>query len=142
MERLSPKHERGTGKEVKQLGTTRQIGKLDELMDGALTERFNYEMERVLQNVFDVNTNPKAKRQIQIIIDIAPNERRDAAEFKVDVKSKLAPPIAVAQTVMIYRDDYGNVTATEITNQVAGQMDMEGNVNIPKVVSFDTAGTN
>lgn len=124
------------------MGTTRQIGKLDELMDGALTERFNYEMERVLQNVFDVNTNPKAKRQIQIIIDIAPNERRDAAEFKVDVKSKLAPPMAVAQTVMIYRDDYGNVTATEITNQVAGQIDMEGNVNIPKVVSFDTAGAN
>ena len=142
MEGPSPRRERGTGKEVKQLGTTRQIGKLDELMDGALTERFNYEMERVLQNVFDVNTNPKAKRQIQIIIDIAPNERRDAAEFKVDVKSKLAPPMAVAQTVMIYRDDYGNVTATEITNQVAGQMDMEGNVNIPKVVSFDTAGAN
>lgn len=26
----------------------RQIKKLDELMDGALTERFNYEMDRVL----------------------------------------------------------------------------------------------
>lgn len=27
------------------MAQTRQIGKLDELMDGALTERFNYEME-------------------------------------------------------------------------------------------------
>lgn len=44
------------------MAQVRQIGKLDELMDGALTERFNYEMERVLQNVFDPNTNPKAKR--------------------------------------------------------------------------------
>jgi|LSQX01.3.fsa_nt_gb hypothetical protein len=33
--------------------TQREIRRLDELMDGALTERFNYEMERVLQNVFD-----------------------------------------------------------------------------------------
>ena len=120
------------------MGQARQIKKLDELMDGALTERFNYEMDRVLQNVFDLNTNPKAKRQIQIVIDIAPNERRDAAEFKVDVKSKLAPPMAVAQTVMIYQDDNGNVTATEITNQIPGQVDIDGNINIPKVVSFDS----
>lgn len=119
---------------------SRQIKKLDELMDGALTERFNTEMERVLQNVFDVNTNPKQKRQIQIVIDIQPNERRDAAEFKVDVKTKLAPPMAVAQTVMIYQDDYGNVTATEITNQVPGQIDMDGRENIPKVVSFEKSG--
>lgn len=121
------------------MGQTRQIKKLDELMDGALTERFNYEMERVLQNVFDMNANPRAKRQIQIVIDITPNERRDAAEFKVDVKSKLAPPMAVAQTVMIYQDDDGNVTATEISSQVPGQIDMDGHVNIPKVVSFDAA---
>lgn len=115
----------------------REIRRLDELMDGALTERFNYEMERVLQNVFDPNTNPKAKRQIQIVIDITPNERRDAAEFKVDVKSKVAPPIAVAQTVMLYQDDDGNVTATELTGQLPGQVDMDGNVNIPKVVQFE-----
>lgn len=116
----------------------REIGKLDELMDGALTERFNYEMRRVLRNVFDPNTNPKAKRQIQIVIDITPNDRRDAAEFKVDVKSKTAPPMAVEQTVMLYQDDDGNVTATELTSQLPGQVDMDGNVNIPKVVKFDS----
>lgn len=108
-------------------------------MDGALTERFNYEMDRVLQNVFDLNADPKKKRQIQIVIEITPNERRDAAEFKVDVKSKLAQPMPVAQTVMLYQDDDGNVTATEITNQIPGQMDMDGGVNIPKVVLFDAS---
>ena len=115
----------------------RQIKKLDELMDGILTERFNYEMDRVLQNVFDVNTNPKCKRQISIVINIVPNERRDAADFKVDVKSKLAPLSPVAQTVMLYQDDSGNVTATELTSQVPGQIDIDGQVNIPKVVSFE-----
>lgn len=118
------------------MAQTRQIKKLDELMDGALTERFNYEMERVLNNVFDPNTNPKAKRQIQIVIDIVPNERRDAAEFKIDVKSKTAPPVAVAQTVFLAMDDHGNVTATEMTNQVPGQIDMNGEVSIPRVIEF------
>ena len=115
----------------------RQIKQLDELMDGALTERFNAEMERVLNNVFDPNTNPKAKRQIQIVIDIAPNERRDAAEFKVDVKSKIAPPVAIAQTVFLHMDDEGNVTATEMTKEVPGQIGMDGSVQaLPSVIEF------
>lgn len=123
------------------MGQRRQIKKLDELMDGALTERFNYEMERVLQNVFDINTKAKSKRQIQIVVDITPNERRDAADFRVDVRSKLAPVEPVAQTVMIYQDDDGNVTATELTSQVPGQIDMDGKTVIPKVVEFER-GTN
>ena len=115
----------------------RQIKQLDELMDGALTERFNMEMERVLGNVFDPNTNPKAKRQIQIVIDIAPNERRDAAEFKVDVKSKIAPPVAIAQTVFLHMDDEGNVTATEMTKEVPGQIGIDGSVQaLPSVIEF------
>ncbi len=124
------------------MSNQRQIKKLDELMDGALTERFNYEMDRVLQNVFDPNTNAKQKRQIQIVIDISANERRDAAEFKVDVKSKLAPPVPVTQTVFLAMDDSGNVTATEITNQVPGQVSIEGEVVLPKVLEFkNSTGT-
>ena len=121
------------------MAQARQIKKVDELMDGALTERFNYEMERVLNNVFDPNTSPKAKRQIQIVIDIMPNERRDAAEFKVDVKSKTAPPVAVTQTVFLAMDDNGNVTATEMTNQVPGQINMDGEGSIPRIIEFAKA---
>lgn len=115
---------------------TRKIKNLDDLMDGALTERFNYELDRVLNNVYDPNTSPCKKRRIQIVVDITPNERRDAAEFKVDVKSTLAPPIPVAQTVFISMDDKGNVTATEMTNQLPGQIDLEGDVSIPRVIEF------
>jgi len=115
----------------------RQIRQLDELMDGALTERFNREMERVLANVFDPNTNPKAKRQIQIIIDVAPNERRDAAVLRVDVKTKTAPPVAIEQTVFLHMDDAGNVTASEITREVPGQIGMDGSEQpIPSVIEF------
>lgn len=115
----------------------RQIKQLDELMDGALTERFNREMDRVLQNVFDQNTDPKAKRQIQIIIEITPNKTRDVAEFKVDLKTKTAPPIPLTQMCFLYQNDAGDVTAAEVTKEVPGQMDMDGGEQpLPRVVEF------
>ncbi len=121
----------------------RQIRQLDELMDGALTERFNRELDRVLQNVFDPNTDPKAKRQIQIIIEITPNETRDVAKFKVDLKTKIAPPIPMTQMCFLYQNDAGEVTAAEVTREIPGQLDMEGREQpMPRVVEFGKSNTN
>ena len=116
------------------------ITQLDDIMDGAITERFNQEMTRVLRNVFDPNTEAKAKRQIQIIIDVKPNDRRDMAEFRVDVKTKTCPPRPLAQPVFIRMDDDGNVVATEVTREVPGQIDMGGGVQaMPRVLEFGEA---
>lgn len=127
------------------MSNTREIKKLDDLMDGALTERFNSALEAVLENAFDPNTNAKAKRRITMTVDVIPNERRDAAEFVTQVTPKFAPPVPIAQTVLISRNDQGVVTAMEHTNQLPGQIDIEGTENIPNVVSFgkkDEGGTN
>ena len=119
------------------MANQRQIRNLDELMDGGLTERFNAELRRVLENVFDPNTDHKKKRTITIGISIVPNEKRDAAEFKVEVKSTIAPPAPSAQTGFLSRDEQtGAVTATEMTNQTPGQMKMDGTSVIPKVIDF------
>ena len=121
----------------------REIRQLDELMNGALTERFNREMERVLENVFDLNTKAKVKRQIIITVDIVPNDRRDAATFRVDVRSKLAPPEAIDQTVLLDIHADGSVTATEVTREVPGQIDMDGNEQpLPNVLEFGGTKTN
>ena len=55
------------------MANQRQIRNLDELMDGGLTERFNAELRRVLENVFDPNTDHKKKRTITIGISIVPS---------------------------------------------------------------------
>ena len=118
----------------------RQIKRLDELMDGALTERFNRELNRVLQNVFDPNTKPDAKREIAVKISVVPNEQRDAAIFSLAVTSKLAPAVNIAQTVFLDMDDDGRITATERVSQTPGQIDMEGNESpMPRVIRFDEA---
>ena len=115
----------------------RQIKNLDELMDGAMTERFQQHWDKVMQNVFDPNTDPKAKRQITVVIDITPNERRDAAEYSIDFKTKMAPMRKLAQTIFLHMDDHGKVTATEVTQQIPGQISMDGSEQaIPKVIEF------
>jgi hypothetical protein len=115
---------------------TRNIKKLDDLMDGALTERFNRGFDEVLRNVFDHNTDPEKKRKIVLTVTIQPNKDRTSASFMTDIKTVTAPPVTLSQMVLIARDDEGNVVAQEITNQVSGQIGIDGSVTIPKVLKF------
>lgn len=117
--------------------TERPIKSLSDLMDGGLEERFNQELTKVWQNVYDPNTNPTAARKVVMEVKIVPNERRDSVQFHVNVSSKLAPHVALTQTVMLSLGADGTITATERTEQVPGQLDMEGNeAPLPSTISF------
>lgn len=115
----------------------RPIKSLSDLMDGGLEERFNQELTKVWQNIYDPNTNPTAARKVVMEVKIVPNERRDSVQFHVNVSSKLAPHVALTQTVMLSLGADGTITATERTEQVPGQLDMEGNeAPLPSTISF------
>ena len=115
----------------------RPIKSLSDLMDGGLEERFNQELTKVWQNVYDPNTNPTAARKVVMEVKIVPNERRDSVQFHVNVSSKLAPHVALTQTVMLSLGADGTITATERTEQDPGQLDMEGNeAPLPSTISF------
>ena len=116
---------------------SRDLKSLDQLMDGALVERFNQELTKLMENVFDLRTDPSKRRRISLIFDFKPNERRDAAEMSADVKIVTAPPIPLKQTILMSVSDDGHVRLTERTDQVPGQIDMDGNETpIPKMVEF------
>ncbi len=120
--------------------TERPIKSLDELMDGGVAERFNLELAKVWDNVYDPNTDSDKVRAVVLTVKIKPNERRDACEMKVDVIAKLAPQVSLSQTVMITQCEDGSVLATERTDQVPGQVDMDGGVApMPKTISFPKA---
>lgn len=115
----------------------RQIKSLDELMDGGVAERFNQQLAKVWENVYDPNTEPDKMRVVVLTVKIKPNERRDACEMKVDVAAKLAPQVSLSQTVMITQCEDGSVLATERTSEVPGQVDMEGGITpMPKTIEF------
>lgn len=116
---------------------SREIKSLDQVMDGAVNERFKRELDKVWGNIFDPNTNPEQKHSVTLTFTFKPNQNRDAASMSFDVKSKLAPPVPVQQTVLMYQRDDGSVIVTERTDQIPGQIDMEGNVQAaPNVVEF------
>ncbi|MBQ3326535.1 MAG: hypothetical protein IJG86_01955 [Clostridia bacterium] len=124
------------------MAVQRPIKSLSELMDGGVEERFNFEMDKIWQNVQDPNTDPKAKREINIKITVRPNERRDSADFDVSVIPKLAPFKPLSKTVTLQFNGDGSVVATERTEQIPGQMKMDGSEQpLGKVVRFDS-GTN
>ena len=115
----------------------RPIKSLSDLMDGGLEERLNQELTKVWQSVYDPNTNPTAARKVVMEVKIVPNERRDSVQFHVNVSSKLAPHVALTQTVMLSLGADGTITAKERTEQVPGQLDMEGNeAPLPSTISF------
>ena len=113
---------------------------LDSLMDGALNERFTKEFDRVLANVFDPNTDPKAKRTITISIDVMPSDDRTQASFRGRVVTKLAASVPITKPIYLEQGENGTFKATEMTHQVPGQIGMDGHVNMPNVVKFNQQG--
>jgi len=58
---------------------------------GAITELFNAELPKVLENIADDNTKPDAPREIRLIIKIKPTKDRAQAATEISVVTKLAP---------------------------------------------------
>jgi len=58
---------------------------------GAITELFNAELPKVLENIADDNTKPDASREIRLIIKIKPTKDRAQAATEISVVTKLAP---------------------------------------------------
>ena len=119
------------------MATQRPIKSLSDLMDGGVEERFNAALDQVWANVYDPNTEARKPREVIMKVKIIPNERRDSCDFRVDVNPKLAPLASLSQTVMLNLDANGQIIATERTDQVPGQIDIEGNeAPIPQTVNF------
>ena len=59
---------------------------LEKFAGGVLKEKFNTELQKVLDNIADPNTDFKKTRKISLEIVFKANEDRDLAE--VDIKSK------------------------------------------------------
>ena len=97
---------------------------LSEINSGALQEVFDYEIDKVLRNIRDVNTDPKAKRKVTIEMTISPNEKRTIGDIDFKVKHTEAPINGFATAITI-TEDGRKVIAEEIGNELPGQMNVE-----------------
>lgn len=64
---------------------------LKTLGSGAAIERFDVELQKVLENIADPNTDPKKVREVTLKMKIFPNEERSYAVMEIHTDRKLAP---------------------------------------------------
>jgi hypothetical protein len=106
---------------------------LENFSGGQLSEQINTEIEKVVNNIYDPNTDPNKVRKVVATISFKPNKKRTGAAVVVDVKSTLAPSFPTETNIAIDRDfNTGMVLATEIGNQIVGQVEMDIEEPAPK----------
>ena len=104
---------------------------MSHIAEGGLQEKLDNELEKVFDNILDLNTEPKAKRKITITLTMSSNEERTVVDTVMDVKSKLAPQSGVATTILVGRDyDTGQLHANELKSSIPGQMYFDENGEI------------
>ncbi|MCD8356276.1 MAG: replication terminator protein [Clostridia bacterium] len=96
-----------------------------DLIDGGVKELADLNFRRVLDNIRDVNTDPKKARSITVKFTFAPNQDRDSVSTKVQVECKLVP-VKPVETTLDIGSDGGKVIAVERQKYTPGQMKIDG----------------
>lgn len=100
--------------------------KLEDIAGGALQEKANAAMKKILENLQDPNTPWKNKRSITIKLSFTQNEDRDDTAVELSVDTKLAPVSPVVTRMAIGKDlNTGETYAQEYGKQIRGQMSLD-----------------
>lgn len=112
-----------------------------EMARGAILERVDHEMVKVLQNIMDSNTDPTAKRKMVLTLEFKPDAYRENIALSVMVKTALAPTAPVVTSLYVCgADSSGQQAVVEMVPQVPGQQSISGEEQCPsaklKLVDF------
>lgn len=103
-----------------------EVINFQEFAGGALAEQLNTELQKVLDNIYDPNTEPKKTRKLTLTLTFKPSENRGVSDVGIVSKSTLAPVKAVKTNIIIDKDlDTGKVVAAEIGKQIKGQISID-----------------
>lgn len=102
-----------------------------ELQEGAIQEKIEKEVELIMSNILDLDTDATKKRKLTITIDFTPDENRQVISLDAQVKSTLAPQVSVATTMLAGRNmDTGFIEAKELNSGTPGQTYIADNGNL------------
>lgn len=112
-----------------------------QMAKGAIQERVDYEVSRVVDNILDMNTEAKVKRKVTLTITMTPDEDRQVVKIEAAAKSTLAPVTPVGTSLVITADGNGEMILAEIVPQVPGQLSMSGQEQEkPKILKIAAQG--
>ena len=112
-----------------------ELVSLCSLAMGAAVERFDDELEKVVQNILDPNTDSGA-REISLKVKIIPNEARDFCAVRVLCSSRMASPKSFETHIYIGRDTHG----VKITEYHPDQMKLNLKDKNEKVTLIKSGG--
>lgn len=88
---------------------------------GAMAEKLNVELQKVMENIYDPNTDPKKARKVTLTLTLKPDENREIIGVGVDTKCSLAPSKGVSTTMFLGTDNAGKVVGRELASGTPGQ---------------------
>ena len=104
---------------------------LSKLSEGAVQQKLDGELEKVFNNIHDLNTEAKKKRTITITLEFTPDEKRQVVNLTTKFSTKLAPVEELDTTILTDKDlTTGLIAAKELKSNAPGQtyIDMDGTV--------------
>lgn len=109
-----------------------------EMSSGAILERVDYEMGKVIENILDPNTKPTGKRKIVVTLELVPDAGRRTINVATTSKSVLVATEPVLTSLHIAgKPATGEMMVVEMVPQVPGQLAMNGSEQeAPKVLKF------
>lgn len=112
-----------------------------QMAKGAIQERVDYEVSKVIDNILDMNTDPTAKRKVTLTVELKPDEERQVVKITATAKSTLAPTVPIGTSLVITADKNGEMMLAEIVPQVPGQMALDGGEQeAPKILKLAAQG--
>ena len=117
--------------------TNDQRSSLLQMAKGAIQERVDYEVSRVVDNILDMNTEAKVKRKVVLTIVMVHDDDRKVVKIEASAKSTLAPVTPIGTSLVITADGNGEMILAEIIPQVPGQLSMTGEEqDAPKILKI------
>jgi hypothetical protein len=114
---------------------------LSNLAGGAIAERFNLELVKVLENIADPNTDPKKARTVTVKLTFKADEERDITNVSIETKASLVSAKNVETKFVLDRDRLGNVVGAELRPNQKAQVVIDnegtGEDQASKVVGFN-----
>lgn len=78
---------------------------VENIADGAAIEQVNFQIQKAIENILDVNTDAGVERKIELKLSFKPQDDRAQADIKFQVIAKLAPDSAGSDRLFIGQEN-------------------------------------
>ena len=103
-----------------------------EMSMGAILERVDYEMGKVMDNILDPNTKATAKRKISVTLELIPSADRRTITVQSTAKCPVTTSLYITNA-----PSTGELMVAEMVPQVPGQLALDGEEqDHPKILKF------